>query len=399
MILSRGPVLGLMATLMLSACANNNLDWDLRRGGGFATSGAAQRATDNRPQADANGVISYSGYQVVVARRGDTVASIAQRLGIDAGTLASYNALRPSDNLREGETIALPSRVASAASPVAATPGAPVTGGIIGSTMPPATGGGQIDVTTIAGSAIDRAAPPPAAATKPAAPTGGDPVRHKVQRGETAYTIARAYNVSAKSIADWNGLGADLVVREGQILTIPTSSGAAPAAAPVAVETAPGKGSPTPPPPSAKKPLPKDEPPAAQQAKETPKSPEMNSQRTGASATKMVMPVSGKIIRSYQKKKNDGIDIAAAAGTAVKAADAGTVAAVTKDTSGTAIVVIRHANNLLTVYTGVDSLKVQKGATVARGQAIAVVRGGSPSFLHFEVRKGAESVDPMPYLQ
>lgn len=398
MLLPRGPAFGLMATLLLSACVSNGLDWDLRRGGGFDTSAAAQRATDNRPQADANGVISYSGYQVVVARRGDTVASIAQRLGIDAGALASYNALRPSDNLREGETIALPNRVASTA--VAVAPGAPVTGGIIGAT-PPANSGGRIDVTTIAGSAIDRAAPPPAVGTKPAAPTGGDPVRHKVQRGETAYTIARAYNVSAKSIADWNGLGADLAVREGQILTIPTSSGAAPAAAaaPVVVETPPGQGSPTPTPPSAKKPLPKDEAPAAQQAKETPKSPELGEQRTGATATKLVMPVSGKIIRSYQKKKNEGIDISAAAGTAVKAADAGTVAAVTKDTNGTPIVVIRHANNLLTVYAGVDSLKVQKGATVARGQAIAVVRGGSPAFLHFEVRKGVESVDPIPYLQ
>lgn len=395
MMLPRGPAFGLMAVLLLSACANNNLDWDLRAGGGFDTSDAAKRATDNRPQADANGVISYSGYQVVVARRGDTVASIAQRLGIDAGALAGYNALRPSDTLREGETIALPSRVASSA---VAAPGAPVTGGIIGAT-PPATGGGQIDVTTIAGSAIDRAAPPPAAGTKPATPAGGDPVRHKVQRGETAYTIARAYNVSAKSIADWNGLGADLAVREGQVLTIPTSSGAAPAPAPVVEATPPGKGSPTPTPPSAKKPLPEDEAPAKEKAKETPKSPDLGTQRTGATATKLVMPVSGKIIRSYQKKKNEGIDISAAPGTAVKAADAGTVAAVTKDTNGTPIVVIRHANNLLTVYAGVDSLKVQKGATVSRGQAIAVVRGGDPAFLHFEVRKGVESVDPIPYLQ
>jgi len=83
----------------------------------------------------------------------------------------------------------------------------------------------------------------------------------------------------------------------------------------------------------------------------------------------------------------------------VKAADAGTVAAVTKDTNGTPIVVIRHADNLLTVYAGVDQLKVAKGATVSRGQAIAVVRSADPAFLHFEVRRGVDSVDPMPYLQ
>ena len=46
-----------------------------------------------------------------------------------------------------------------------------------------------------------------------------------------------------------------------------------------------------------------------------------------------------------------------------------------------------------------DRLKVAKGDKVARGQAIAVVRSGNPAFLHFEVRRGVDSVDPMPYLQ
>jgi len=42
---------------------------------------------------------------------------------------------------------------------------------------------------------------------------------------------------------------------------------------------------------------------------------------------------------------------------------------------------------------------VAKGDKVKRGQTIAVVRAGSPSFLHFEVRNGIDAVDPMPYLQ
>ena len=68
-------------------------------------------------------------------------------------------------------------------------------------------------------------------------------------------------------------------------------------------------------------------------------------------------------------------------------------------TEGTPIIVIRHADNILTVYAGVDGAKVAKGATVKRGQTIATVRAGNPAFVHFEVRKGVESVDPMPYLQ
>ncbi|MGL6210384.1 MAG: peptidoglycan DD-metalloendopeptidase family protein, partial [Paracoccaceae bacterium] len=57
------------------------------------------------------------------------------------------------------------------------------------------------------------------------------------------------------------------------------------------------------------------------------------------------------------------------------------------------------ADNLLTVYAGVDGVSVAKGASVKRGQQIAAVRTGDPAFLHFEVRKGVESADPMPYLQ
>ena len=36
---------------------------------------------------------------------------------------------------------------------------------------------------------------------------------------------------------------------------------------------------------------------------------------------------------------------------------------------------------------------------VTRGQSIGSVRAGDPAFLHFEVRKGFDSVDPMTYLR
>jgi murein DD-endopeptidase MepM/ murein hydrolase activator NlpD len=137
--------------------------------------------------------------------------------------------------------------------------------------------------------------------------------------------------------------------------------------------------------------------PATEAAKAKPASPDLGAQRTTAAA--FGMPVQGKIIRSYAKGKNDGIDIAAAPGTPISAAAAGTVAAVTKDTTGTPIVVIRHEGGMLTVYAGVDGLKVKKGDKVKRGQSIAAIRAGDPAFLHFEVRKGVDSVDPMTFLQ
>ncbi|MBL3567860.1 M23 family metallopeptidase, partial [Rhodovulum sulfidophilum] len=128
-----------------------------------------------------------------------------------------------------------------------------------------------------------------------------------------------------------------------------------------------------------------------------PASPQMAKEATAATA-RFAMPVSGSIIRGYQKGKNDGVDISAKAGTAVKAAADGTVAAITRDTDQVPILVVRHADNMLSVYANIDGIAVQKGAKVTRGQTVAQVRSGNPAFLHFELRKGFESVDPMPYL-
>ncbi|MCA3441901.1 MAG: peptidoglycan DD-metalloendopeptidase family protein [Rhodobacter sp.] len=376
----------------ISACSDNTalIDWDLRPdgAGAFSTADAARRATAARPEPDANGVISYPGYQVAVARQGDTVSSVAARTGMDPAELATYNAMSPEAPLNAGEILALPRRVGTSSSQAAgATVGAPIQSG-------------TIEVTTLAAGAIDRAqsggtaaAPAPA----PAAPGGVEPVRHRVERGETAYSIARLYSVTARSIAEWNGLGPDLAVREGQYLLIPVPLDSGTQAE---VVTQPGQGSPTPPPPSAAKPLPEEQiTPAAEPAPETPPSPKLEEERSSASAARLAMPADGSIIRGFVPGSYPGIDIGAAAGSPVKAAADGTVAAITKDTSQVSILILRHADNILTVYANIDGIKVAKGDSVKRGQTMAAVRAGSPAFLRFEVRNGIDAVDPMPFLQ
>lgn len=372
--------------LTLAGCQDGNLDMDLRKFSnlGFDTSSAAQNAASQRPQADARGVISYPTYQVAVARAGDTVGGLAQRLGLDSAALAKKNALTVDTPLSKGEVLVLPTRIFDASG----------TAGTVGGS---AISSEKIDITTLAGNAIDRSqtnAPTPIAAANP---TGSEPVQHRVARGETAYSIARYYNVNVRTIADWNGLPQDLSVREGQILMVPVgtvSSGTADS-----ITTIPGNGSPTPTPPSAAKPLPTEKTVPASTKIATPSADLSNTVTKATASARMQMPVSGAIIRPYVKKKNDGIDIAANAGTDVKAADAGTVAAITKDTEQVPILVLRHSDGLLTVYANIDGISVAKGASVAKGQTIAKARASDPGFVHFEVRKGFESVDPMPYLQ
>ncbi len=395
------------ACVLLAGCAQP-LDFDMRGiGGGFSTANAAQVPLAPRPVPDERGVISYPNYQVAVARRGDTLADVAARVGISAPQLASFNGIEPDAVLRRDEIIALPSRVAEPA---------PATGAAGTGPLQP------VDITTVAGGAIARAPATPGVQTTPLAPapaatpvaqpapqTGSEPVRHKVERGETAFIISRLYGVPVKDLAEWNGLGADFAIREGQFLLIPVASQSAPrrtAPAPTATVSAalPGTGSATPTPPSATKPLPDERIAPAAEATATPAAapppPVANVGQTTkpAASGKMVRPVEGTIIREYSKGKNEGINIKAAPGTPVKAADAGTVAAITQSADGIPIVVVRHVDNLLTVYANVTDVSVAKGDSVSRGQSIAKLRSGDNSFVHFEVRKGFDSVDPNPFL-
>jgi murein DD-endopeptidase MepM/ murein hydrolase activator NlpD len=112
--------------------------------------------------------------------------------------------------------------------------------------------------------------------------------------------------------------------------------------------------------------------------------------------------VSGKIIRGYKKgaNGNDGIDISAPVGTNVKAAEDGEVALISKGADDKAILLIRHADNLYTVYSNIANVGLKKGQKVSRGQKIGGVANsadGNP-YLHFEIRRGTESVDPAPFL-
>jgi LysM repeat protein len=375
-----GPTLILGLSLALGACSTP-LDFDLRGiGNGFSTTEATRQQAGARPRPDNRGVISYPNYQVVIAQSGDAMADVAGRVGLPAQELAAFNGVPDGVAFRGGEVLVLPRRV---------TEPSPATGAV-------ATGpiqSGAIDVTAIAGAAIDRSGSATGAA--PAVQTGVEPIRHRVERGETAFTIARLYDVSVRTLADWNGLDADFNVREGQYLLIPVSAAGTTQVA--ALPAAPGAGTPTPPPPSASAPLPTPTPAPAP----TPPPPTaLAEERTEASNPgAMMMPVSGSIIRPYVAGQTDGIAIAAAAGTTVRAARDGTVAAISRDTNGVPIVVVRHEGALLTIYSQVDGLEVEQGDRVARGDTIGRVRENNPAFLHFEVRQGFESVDPMEYLQ
>ena len=406
----RGLLVAASGVALLSACGQP-IDLDLRGGmGALDTSLAAGIAAAPRPEPDTRGVISYPNFQVVVSERGDSVADVAARLGIGANALASYNGLKSDDILRSGEVLALPSRVSEPS---------PATGAMGTGPIRPIS---EINITELAGAAIDRgevsadtnAADLSSNAGMSVLPqTGLEPIKHRVERGETAFTIARLYNVSIKALSEWNSLDADFTIREGQHLLVPVipRAGASDRTEVYKDIAQPGTGSTITAPPSASTALPQNVQatttvqPAQSLADLTPvetapePTPEPEPTLVANEGGRLGYPVQGEILKAYEKGVNEGIDIAATAGSPVKAAEAGTVGAIVQDTNGVDIIVIKHVGNLLTVYTHVENPTIAKGDRVSRGQVIGTVRAGSPSFVHFEVRVGSDSVDPMEYLK
>lgn len=117
-------------------------------------------------------------------------------------------------------------------------------------------------------------------------------------------------------------------------------------------------------------------------------------------------PVSGQVVDEDDGRPSParavGIDILVPKGTEVRASLAGTVIYADKslETYGY-LVLIRHEGGWVTVYGHNDELFVNRGDPVGAGDVIA--RSGATGFtarpqLYFEIRKGAEPVNPLHYL-
>jgi murein DD-endopeptidase MepM/ murein hydrolase activator NlpD len=117
-------------------------------------------------------------------------------------------------------------------------------------------------------------------------------------------------------------------------------------------------------------------------------------------------PAHGQVIARFgvevEGHKSDGIDIAIPEETPIKAANDGMVvyAGSVLESYGN-IVLVRHADDYVTVYAHAKALRVKEGDKVKRGDIIG--QSGQTGDvkepqLHFEVRKGSVPVDPLPLL-
>jgi murein DD-endopeptidase MepM/ murein hydrolase activator NlpD len=314
--------------------------------------GAAPRAGSGLSPDD-RGVIDYGGYAAVVARPGDTVESMAERVGIAASALAAYNGLPAGHRPAPGDELILPPSPAGAPSSVVAAP-APSTP--------------VVAAAPIGADARAAAVETPVTAPVPAPSPGFDLSRIEAAIGAPPAPAAPA-------------------------AVEPAASAAAPPVAEPAPEAPAAPAEPEPAAPPTPAPAVAAATPAPAAAPAAPR------------AARFSKPVAGEVTRGFSRDpgaRSDGVAYAAPAGEPVRAAADGQVALVSESLGGDlgTVVLIRHEDQLLTVYGRVGDVKVARGDRVAKGDVIGSVapgETGDDASLHFEVRRGTEPVDPAQF--
>lgn len=317
-------------------------------------------------------------------------------------------------------------RYSTRATPAPATGGYPTTAyppqgqPYPGQTQPYQPGGSESPppATAPVGSVEGGALPPTVSMMPPTQPNyppapvyGGQPgAAYVIQPGDTISGVGRRFQTPVQLLIDLNGLGPRGAITTGQRIILPESAvdtGRDPyatGASPTGVLVPNGSVPPPPPPPSGNAALPAQTRPVAP------------SPGTGVAPpaavgqANLVWPVRGDILRRFgpvgMGERNNGVNIGAAAGTAVVASGAGRVAYVGDDLVGQGLtVLIVHNGGWRTVYGHLGSATVSDGDDVRQGQQIGTVGltagDGRPS-IHFETRQmqgdDPVAVDPLTVL-
>lgn len=247
---------------------------------------------------------------------------------------------------------------------------------------------------------------PPASQSYPAASSGGyipsnapvdiNAATHTVVRGDTVYNIAKRYQITQDNLRAWNNM-ADNTISVGQVLRVKPAGYTAPAgsAATSAVRTQP--------------------PSASSATPNVPSTPQANTSKVATPATTPTVstggvrntggitwqrPTAGNVITKFGGT-NKGVDIAGNPGQPVVAAADGKVVYAGSGLRGYGnLVIIQHSPTFLSAYGHNQSLLVNEGQTVKRGQTIAKMGNSDASRtqLHFEVRQNGKPVNPANYV-
>ncbi len=299
---------------------------------------------------------------------GDTLYSLSRRHHVSVAELMQVNQLN-NPNIRPGQRIYLPEGYRVQPRPVSTA-----------SVRPPVT--------------------------IPPADRGRYHGSYTMRSGDSLYSISRSYGVTVAELQRVNGITDPRSVRTGTVLRVPGATTAVAAAerrapvagAPVVVQST-----------HVPTVINRREPQMASLGGGNVSTGAINRapERPRSSSDKLRWPVHGKILTGFGRRgdgtHNDGINLSVPQGTAVHAAERGTVAYAGSELKGYGnLILVRHDNGWVTAYAHNDHLMVKRGDEVERGQVIAKAgRTGSVDQpqLHFELRQGSKPVDPVPFLE
>lgn len=368
--------------------------------------GAISRPAPSPIVASSGSNWSAEGGSSVTMQRGESIHSLSQRYGVPASAIMQANGLSNANGVGEGSRIVIPVYSAGGYAQAAPIQAAPVQAPAPRPAAPvyqPAPVVAQAAPMRPAPMAAPVPARPQVAAAAPVAPQGkmqfvtGPQGRGAEAAAKPAEPVRAAEPVRTAEPAKPLSLpGKPVVAAAKPAPALKPSVGAQPseqafAAKPAAPVVAPApKAAKTEADDSVKTAALKVDPaPAAEPA-----------------GPSFRWPARGRVISAYGSKSsgasNDGVNISVPEGTDIKASDDGVVAYSGSELKGFGnLVLIRHSNGWVTAYAHNSALNVKRGDTVRRGQIIAKSGAtgnvNSPQ-LHFEVRKGAQTVDPLKHL-
>lgn len=202
-----------------------------------------------------------------------------------------------------------------------------------------------------------------------------------VQKGDSLYVLSKRYNVSIARLAQLNQLKKPYVIQPGQTIFLQPLNTASRVN---------------------KKTINKTTADSAQKKSNVARGAQSQKPRW-PDKVRWQRPVNGKIIKKFNRRRNDakGIDIAGKLGDAiVAAADGKVVYSGDGLISYGNLIIIKHNKTYLSAYAYNHKLLVKEGESIKAGQKIAEMgrKDNLSPRSHFEIRKNGKPVDPLKYL-
>ena len=201
--------------------------------------------------------------------------------------------------------------------------------------------------------------------------------RHAVNVGDTLFSIASKYGLAVGTLARINHLTPPYIIKPGQIITVDSRF-----PGPIGPSATQGSQSTV----------------AKSNSSATSRPQSKNKAPVYSDNWQWKWPVDGEVVETFNPGKlQKGIKIKSSSGRQVRAAAPGNVVYAGSGLRGYGrLIIIKHSDILLSAYANNDKLLVSVGQSVQQTDVISSL--GVDGTMYFEIRKDGDPVNPISYL-